>query len=211
MAGLEPSDAAGAEPGRARLLALVGLAVALGCWMAIDGVRERVRELRQQDEARQQAVRPRQAVAAADIAADATAARRERERIEALLQQDEGAAQVQARVVHQLRQWCAAEGVQGCAVKYLEDPAANRATPAAASAPPSRAAGARNAAPATLADLGLARARAQVSGTFQDLEFRRFLQRLTDAPTAGAWKLNAVVVRNNAFELDLELIIRPAP
>lgn len=210
------SDASADDPGsRARLLALVGLALALGAWMGVDALREQVEQRRQQVEVAGRAVLPRAAQSLAALQEGAAAARREREALEAALQRTDPAAYVQARVVHELRQRCGAERIEACSVKYLEDSAARGTATAGAGTSPGGSA-ARAAAPparaasASLSELGLAKARALVSGTFQDAEFRRFLAGLLQSSDGGIWKLNALNVRNNTFEIDVELLMRPA-
>jgi hypothetical protein len=190
------------------LLPLVGLAAALALWMGGDEMRQRSLEL----ERRQQAAAAQPVRLAGDLLdttrRSAAEARAERRAIETALDSREPLELLQTRFLFDLRQRCQAAGVQSCVVRFSAD--ANRpaaAAPAASAASAQRLAD-KASAEVTLEDLGLARARATVGGTFQARELLDFITTL-DRDTARAWRINGLVVRANNFELDVEQIVRP--
>ena len=200
------ATAAGASSDVNRLPALLGVAAALGLWMGGEALQEQVQRQQQRLESAARTVLPRTAQSLPDAERGAAQAREDRVDIEQRLQTTEPLSFVQARVIHELRQLCSAEGIQGCSVKFFDEPARNDLRASA----PRPAADKASAAAASLADLGLGRARAIVSGTFQDQEFRRLLDKLAQRSAPGLWRVTGLVVRNNTFEIDAELILRPA-
>ena len=98
-----------------------------------------------------------------------------------------------AQAVFTLRELCTASLATVCQVR-LSDEISTGAAKAAATA----ASGA-----ATLPGLGVAKARAVVSGNFQDAEMERLVRSLQRDPKHH-WRINGVLVRNNSFELDVE-------
>lgn len=189
------------------LPALLGIAAALGFWLGGEVIQDRVKQLQQGlDDARQTSL-PRTALTLPAAERSAADLRRQRVAIESMLQSTDPVSYVQAKVVYELRQSCAAEGIQACAVRYFDESTRGDQRPAASAA----RSPAVKASAASVADLGLGRARAIISGSFQDLEFRRFINKLRTRPEAGLWRINALTVRNNTFEIDAELIVRPAP
>jgi hypothetical protein len=188
-----------------RLPALLGVAAALGLWMGGEALQEQVQRQQQRLEAASRTVLPRTAQSLPEAELGAAQIRERRVDVEQRLQTTEPLSFVQARVIHELRQLCSAEGIQGCSVKYFDEAARTDLRPAAA-----RPAADKASAPGSLAELGLGRARAIVSGTFQDQEFRRLLDKLSRRTDPGLWRVNGLVVRNNTFEIDAELILRPA-
>lgn len=189
-----------------RLPALLGVAAALGLWMGGEALQEQVQRQQQRLEAATRTVLPRTAQSLPEAERSATQARERRTEVEQRLQSSEPLSFVQARVIHELRQLCSAEGIQACSVKYFDDAARNDARPGGAARPAADKASAAG----SLADLGLGRARAIVSGSFQDQEFRRLIDKLEQRTAPGQWRVSGLVVRNNTFELDVELILRPA-
>lgn len=188
-----------------RLPALLGVAAALGLWMGGEALQDQVQRQQQRLASVTRTTLPRTAQSLPEAERSAAQARERRADVEQRLQSTEPLSFVQARVVHELRQLCSAEGIQACTVKYFDDAARNDQRPAAA-----RPAADKASAAAGLADLGLGRARAVVGGTFQDQEFRRLLDKLAQRPAPGQWRVTGLVVRNNTFEIDVELILRPA-
>lgn len=188
-----------------RLPALLGVAAALGLWMGAEAVQEQVQRQQQRLAAATRTVLPRTAQSLPEAERSAAQVREDRVDIEQRLQTSEPLSFVQARVIHELRQMCSAEGIQGCSVKFFDEPVRSDQRPAAA-----RPAADKASAAASLADLGLGRARAIVSGSFQDQEFRRLLDKLSQRSAPGLWRVTGLVVRNNTFEIDAELILRPA-
>lgn len=194
-----------------RLPLLLGVAAALGLWMAGEAMQERVKAQEQQLASTSQTVLPRAARSLPEAERSAADARQRRSEIEAKLNSSEPVAFIQAKVVHDLRQRCTAEGIQGCVVKYADEALRTEQRPATAATAGAARPAADKASAATVAELGLGKARAVISGTFQDLEFRRFLAKLVQAQGQdGLWRINGLVVRNNTFEIDAELIVRPA-
>lgn len=193
-----------------RLPLLLGVAAALGLWMAGDAMQQRVKAQEQELANSSQAVLPRAARSLPEAEGSAAAVRQRRSDIESMLTSSDPVAFVQAKVVHDLRLRCQAEGIQGCVVKYADDALrAEQRTPAAT--PNAARPAADKASAASVAELGLGKARAVISGTFQDLEFRRFLAKLVrSTDQGGLWRINGLVVRSNTFEIDAELIVRPA-
>lgn len=211
MATSGASTGMGVTPGGGRLPVLLGVAAALGLWMAGETLQERVKAQEQQIASTSQAVLPRAARSLPEAERSAADARQRRSEIEARLNNSEPVAFVQAKVVHDLRQRCTAEGIQGCVVKYADDALRPEQRPPAATSPGAARPAADKASAASVAELGLGKARAVISGTFQDLEFRRFLTKLGQGKgEGGLWRINGLVVRNNTFEIDAELIVRPA-
>lgn len=189
------------------LLPLIGIAVALGCWMLADEVREQTLQLANQLPAQNpQSVR-NAAEAMARMQARAATARSARNEIEKALQADEPLPLLETRFVHTLRQRCLAAGVQSCVVKF------SGPVTRPASAPTSTSAGSRTSladktdAVVSLEDLGLAKARALVSGSFQTRELLDFVASIRNDRDQH-WRVNGLVVKANNFELDVELLLR---
>jgi len=189
------------------LLPLIGIAVALGCWMLADEVREQALQLANQLPAQTpQSVR-NASEAMARMQARAATARSARTEIEQALQADEPLPLLETRFVHILRQRCLAAGVQSCVVKF------SGPVTRPASAPTSTSAGSRTSladktdAVVSLEDLGLAKARAIVSGSFQTGELLDFVASIRNDRDQH-WRVNGLVVKANNFELDVELLLR---
>jgi hypothetical protein len=190
------------------LLPLIGLAAALGLWLVSERVELQVRELEQQ---LANAVRPVRSTAGmleqAEQSARSSAARRAT--LEARLQSREPTELLQTRFLHELRQRCSAAGINSCAVKYSAEPTrGGSGTPAARAASAPRALATLPDSEVGLEDLGLAKARAVISGTFQNDELLAYVDTLTNDPVRF-WRVNGLVVRGNNFELDVEQIVRP--
>lgn len=193
------------------LLPLIGIAVALGCWMLADSVREQTLQLANELPAQNAQTVRNATEAMARMQARAATAHRERTEIEQALQVDEPLPLLETRFVHTLRQRCLAAGAQSCVVKFSGPATRSSALPPAATA--GTGTGARGSladktdAVVSLEDLGLAKARAIVSGTFQTKELLDFVASIRNDRTQH-WRINGVVVRANNFELDVELLLR---
>ena len=195
------------------LLPLIGIAVALGCWMLADAVREQTLQLANELPAQNaQSVR-NAAEAMARMQARAATARSARTEIEQALQVDEPLPLLETRFVHTLRQRCLAAGVQSCVVKFSGPATRSASLPTSTGTGSSTGSGTRSAladktdAVVSLEDLGLAKARAIVSGSFQTKELLDFVASIRN-DRAQHWRINGVVVKANNFELDVELLLR---
>ena len=191
------------------LLPLIGIAVALGCWMLADTVREQTLQLANELPAQNpQSVR-NAAEAMARMQARAASARSARTEVEQALQVDDPLPLLETRFVHALRQRCLAAGVQSCVVKFSGSVTRSASVPASAPT----GAGNRSAladktdAVVSLEDLGLAKARAIVSGSFQTKELLDFVASIRN-DREQHWRINGLVVKANNFELDVELLLR---
>lgn len=188
------------------LLPLIGVAAALALWLASERVEEQARELDQQ---LSNAVRPIRNTAGLleQAELDARNAAQQRTAIEAGLQGSEPIELLQTRFLHQLRQRCQAAGINSCVVKYSGETARSGvAAPRAASA--ARPLSAVPESEVGLEDLGLAKARAVITGSFQKNELLAYVDTLRRDPER-IWRVNGLVVRGNNFELDVEQIVRP--
>ncbi len=196
----QPSD-------RRLLLPLIGIAAALALWLLSEPIEQQARELEQQLASE---IRPLRSTAGLleQAERDAAAASRQRRQVEAALQSSEPVELLQTRFLFQLRQRCEAAGVQSCVVRFSSDVA--RPGAASASQPAGIAQGLASASVAEvgLTDLGLAKARAVVTGTFQRDELTALVDGLARDPQR-TWRVNGLVVRSNTFELDVEQIVRP--
>lgn len=132
----------------------------------------------------------------------ANAARAERRALEQRLTSSDNEQTLRAQVLYDLRLRCAEARVAACGVR-LSDAGAN------ANAVPAGKSDSKDA-KVDLEALGVRKARAIVSGTFQNDELMTLYQALRQDPSA-VWRVNGVLVRNNTFELDVERHIRPQP
>lgn len=131
----------------------------------------------------------------------------------AKLKTTEPAQMIRAKIVYDLRQKCAATGATACSIRLADDTIASTAAEPTRGATPGN--GASEAAPADdgqlkLIDLGIQKARAIVSGSFQNDEIAQFSRRLQSDPDAR-WRINGVVVRGTTFEFDVERHIITGP
>lgn len=199
------------------LMPLVGIALALACWMVAEEVRDRTVRLADELPAQNPQTVRSAAEALARMQARAATARKDRAAIEQALLADEPLPLVETRFVHTLRQRCLAAGVQSCVVKFSgpvsRSSSGPPATGPAGRIPGSAAPGPRAAledqadAVVSIEDLGLAKARAIVSGSFQTTELLDFAASLR-RDTRQHWRINGLVVKANNFELDVELLLR---
>jgi hypothetical protein len=184
-----------------QLPGLLGLVVAIVLWLAGDEIADRVKLQDQQlATAINAARRTHDATDIGRLEREAEAATRRRRALEAKLHSDDDIQLIRAKLVYELRLKCAAAAIGSCSVRLSEDTgarapqtgtAASARTDASADAPP------------TLARLGIDKVRAIVYGSFKDREFAALSEAL--ASEAGAqWRVNGLVVRAAAFELDVE-------
>ncbi|WP_418316459.1 hypothetical protein [Piscinibacter sakaiensis] len=207
MAGNAALESRGdAGVGGSYLPGLIGIAAALAIWMLAQPVVDEAHSLRQQIGIAGSTRSLSGDEALLDLEALAREAAGRRAAIEARLQTVDPPAIAHAKVLHDLRQRCAAAGIQNCAVKYVDD--AVQTGTQRPSAQPANADG--SAAPTTLVSLGLARSKAVISGQFQDVEFRNLVNDLERQDNV-VWRLTGLTVRANRFDLDAELITRGQP
>jgi hypothetical protein len=181
--------------------ALVALAAAILLWSLADDWRTAMQPLAQQLNTAAALTRrgaPQELTAAQSRLADAVSVSRA---IQARLATTDSAEMVRAQLNAELRQACLAVLATNCVVRLADD--------SLASAAPSAAPGKTPAPTATtgLAALGIQRARATVSAGFRADELRSLLQALA-VDEQRAWRVNAVVVRGNTFEVDVERLVR---
>lgn len=194
------------------LPALLGVLIAIVFWMLGDDAREKVREVESQVSSAGMTSRR---LADVDPLEDSQEtlqhARKEKDKLVARLQTDESAQMVRARMIFDLRQKCAATGATACSVRLADDSITGSTLASAgtgsAAVPPAASRDGK----LRLADLGILKARAIVSGQFQTNEVVEFAKRLNEDPDAY-WRINGLVVRDRSFEFDVErhLIEKPA-
>ncbi|RZJ06916.1 MAG: hypothetical protein EOP39_17810 [Rubrivivax sp.] len=180
-----------------RLWLLVAITSAILLWLGADELKSRQPMLRQQVD---QAIKRIERSSPGALEARKAEARQladERRAILDRLKSDENEQMTRARLVYELRQKCDAVPVV-CRVR-LADLSVGLAS---ARAP----AGAASAGGSDVEALGVGRARAVLSGTFKDEELMS-LYRSFGEDTRYQWRLNATVVRNNNFELDVERLV----
>lgn len=198
------------------LPALLALVVALLAWTLGDEFRARLAAVEQQIRTVSKLGDRDPASKLAAAQRDADQARQERAAIEQRLQTGESAQVSRARLGQDLRRLCQASAAQSCAVRLSElsatpaTPVTTAPFPGAPGVQPSQtglreASGARN-----LEGLGLAKGRAVVSGLFSNKELTDFVTSLARDPGV-TWRINGVLVRGNAFEVDVERHLMPAP
>ena len=206
--GSEASSAAG----RTSLMpALVGILLAVLFWMAAENFREGLPGIELQiDAAARAARRADDGGEARRLQASKDLARAERASLSAQLRTDDNPQMIRAKVVYDLRRKCEAAGVTTCSVRLADDTIAARP----ASAPGAGRSGSRSTGrqddKTALIDLGVQKARAIVSGTFQKDEIVELSRRLNADPEV-LWRINGIVVRGPQFEFDVERhMITPA-
>lgn len=203
------------------LPSLMALVVALLAWTLGDELRGRLPGVEQQIRTVSKLGDrdPGSQLAAAQR--EARQARAERAAIEQRLQTGESAQVSRARLGQELRRLCAASGAQSCAVRLSDlSSTASTTTPTPAATPdPVGAAPGVQAAPNALREsvgaknlesLGLGKGRAVVSGIFNGKELTDFVTTLARDPVV-TWRVNGVLVRGNAFEVDVERHLLPGP
>ncbi len=197
------SGAAGERP--SMLPALFGVLLAIVFWMLADVARERLQGMEiQVAAAGRTANRVDDTVEADRLQQSLALAQGERAALTARLQTAEGAQMVRAKLVYDLRQKCASTGASVCNVRLADDTiAATASTTSPTSTRPSSGAGAAPDDKAKLIDLGIQKARAIISGSFQNDELAQ-LAALLHADSNAYWRINGVVVRGTTFEFDVE-------
>jgi len=175
------------------LPALLCLAAAAVVWTLADEQRARVPSLVQQLKTAQGLIERTQSASASSAEATARALRDERQAWLQRLTTTDNEAVARAQAVFTLREMCTLALASACQVRLSEEISASTVKQAAA--PASNA--------ATLQSLGLAKARAIVSGNFQTDELDRLVRALQRDPRHH-WRINGLLVRNNGFELDVE-------
>lgn len=178
--------------------ALLALVAAILLWTWGEDLRAELPALQQQV---RQALRvverdSRQELQAAQASSRTAAA--QRVALERRLASTDDEQTLRAQTVYDLRRRCAEARVVACVVRLSE---AGAATGGSKDSSP------RTGGTPALERLGIVKARAIVSGTFQNDEMLAMYRSLMADPDA-VWRLNGVVVRNNAFELDVERHIR---
>lgn len=175
------------------LPALLCLAAATVAWTLADEQRARLPALTQQLKTAQGLIERTRAAGTASAESSARQLRDQRQAFEQRLVSTDTEAIARAQAVFTLRELCTASLATVCQVR-LSDEIGTGAAKAVASAASSAA---------TLPGLGVAKARAVVSGNFQADEIERLVRSLQRDPKHH-WRINGVLVRNNSFELDVE-------
>lgn len=179
-----------------RIWLLVAITSAILLWLGADELQQRQPLLRQQVDQALKRIERSSPAALEARKAEARQLADERRAILDRLKSDEDEQMTRARLVYELRQKCDAVPVV-CRVR-LADLSVGLAA--------ARAAGAASAAGGDLEALGVGRARAVLSGSFKDDELMALYRSFGEDPRYQ-WRLNAAVVRNNNFELDVERLV----
>lgn len=202
------------DAGRSSMLpALFGVLLAIVFWMLAEGAREDLQSVELQvSTAQRTASRVSDSGETSSLQASLETAQAQKTALTNRLKTTEPAQMIRAKIIYDLRQKCTATGAAACSVRLADDTIA-----AVASAPGVNLPG--NAAPAVgrpdegkmkLIDLGIQKARAIISGSFQNDEINQLGKRLQADPDAY-WRINGVVVRGTTFEFDVERHIITAP
>ncbi len=187
------------KPQRVWLLAAITGAILL--WLGADEMQSRQPLLRQQIEQARKRIERSSPAALEARKAEARQLADERRAILDRLKSDEDEQMTRARLVYELRQKCDEVPIV-CRVRLADlsvGLVSARAGGGAASTPGTGASG-------DVEALGVGRARAVLSGSFKDEELMALYRSFGD-DTRYQWRLNAVVVRNNNFELDVERLV----
>ncbi|MEO8280997.1 MAG: hypothetical protein ABI564_14960 [Ideonella sp.] len=204
----------GADAAHSSLLpALFSVLLAIGFWTLADTARVDLRGVESQVSSVQRtASRVSDDGEMVSLQASLENAKTQKAALMDRLQTTEPAQMIRAKIVYDLRQKCAATGAAVCSVRLADDTIAtpgptNGSNPSSAVSP---AAGATDENKVKLIDLGIQKARAIVSGSFQNDEIAEFARRLLADPDAY-WRINGVVVRGTTFEYDVERHIIALP
>ncbi len=178
---------------------LLGILLAIVFWMLAQDARDTLPRIELQiDAAARTANRAENSDEAGSLQARLAVAQAEKASLESRLRTADSAQMVRAKMVYDLRQKCAASGATACNVRLADD---TIAAPTTAGSP--AAAGARKDEKIRLIDLGVQKARAVISGSFQNNELVDLSRQLDSDPDAY-WRINGVAVRGSTFELDVE-------
>lgn len=204
----------GADAARSSLLpALSGVLLAIGFWMLADIAHEDLKGVESQVSSVQRtANRVSDTGEMISLQTSLENAKTEKAALTARLKTTEPAQMIRAKIVYDLRQKCAATGASVCSVRLADDTIAASGTAKGSNTGSgvSPAAGTVDENKLKLIDLGIQKARAIVSGSFQNDEIAEFARRLL-ADQAARWRINGVVVRGTTFEYDVERHIITAP
>ena len=181
--------------------ALVGIIAAILLWYAAENLRERLPPLTQQLKAAATLVQRGSSPELSGLKSEASKARSERMAIEFRMRSDDTEQMARARLVFDLRQRCGIAKLLGCSVRLSDETSASRTPPVVDKT--------SRDGESTLESIGINKARAIVSGTFNGDDFVTLINTLRD-DGAALWRVNGFVVRGNTFELDVERHIRPA-
>ncbi len=208
-----PSNHDNAREEKSWLWPLVGIAAVLGLWLGSENLQARVEQLNQQllSSATQPTRNFAEMLAHAERAARTVG--QERANIEAALLVSEPIELIQTRFLYDLRQRCQAASIGSCVVKYVGESGGSSAAtsnPQGGSNARDRTAALadRTAAEVGLEQLGLANAKAVVSGTFQTRELLEFFQALTNDRNRS-FRVISLVVRGSSFDVEIEQILKP--
>ncbi len=202
------------DAGRSSMLpALFGVLLAIVFWMLAEGAREDLKGVESQvNTAQRTASRVSDSGETSDLQASLENAQSQKAALTNRLKTTEAAQMIRAKIVYDLRQKCTATGAAVCSVRLADDTiaAARSATgpnPQGSTAPTPGGAGEDK---LKLIDLGIQKARAIISGSFQSDEIAELGKRLHEDPDAY-WRINGIVVRGSTFEFDVERHIITAP
>lgn len=200
-----PGSSLGNSARSSWLPGLVGVLLAMVFWLLADDAREKLEAVESQADATGMTSR-RLAVGdqIGDLKERLRRTRVEKDMLTARLQTMESAQMVRARLIFDLRQKCAATGATACSVRLADDSiGASKPNAAGDNSVTPAISASREGGQPRLADLGVLKARAIVSGQFQGNEVSEFSKHLDDDPTAH-WRINGLVVRDRSFEFDVE-------
>jgi type IV secretory pathway VirJ component len=176
------------------LPALLCLAAATVVWTLADEQRARLPALVQQLKTAQGLIDRTQSAGAASAEATARELRVQRQAWLDRLATTDNEAVARAQAVFTLRELCTASLASACQVRLSEEIGGTAAKAVAVAA---------SGGSATLQGLGMAKARAVVSGNFQAEELQALVRSL-QRDTKHHWRINGLGVCNNSFELDVE-------
>lgn len=183
---------------RSLLPLLLAVLLMMALWLVAEEAQDEYRQLSSRiGAARLAAARGGEQARAESLQQQLETARRERAELTDRLFTNDSVQMIRARMVYDLRQMCEATGASGCTVRLADDSLGVQ------DAPPGSSGSASSPAPATLASLGVQKARAIVSGSFQKSEPVELSRRLNRADDA-VWRVRGFLVRGSTFEIDVE-------